>query len=73
MVLCDHKRAFPESYVRVALVPLNKATLQRLADKMAEAFSGSYDGHLHPDDLRAMLRALGLSLPNTNVQPTRKD
>jgi len=61
MVLCDHERAFPKSYVRVALVPLNKATLQRLADKMAKAFSGSYDGHLHPDDLRAMLRAIGLS------------
>lgn len=69
MVLCDRTRAFPKSYVRVALVPLNKATLQRLADKMAEAFNGSYDGHLHALDLRAMLRAIGL-MANTNAQPS---
>lgn len=58
MVLCDHKRKYA-GQVRVAVIPLTSATLKKLADKTADAFSGSYDGHLHRDDIQAMLCSLG--------------
>lgn len=44
--------------LRVAVIPLDD--MQGIMDRMAEAFSGSYDGHLHCDDLRAMLKAIGI-------------
>lgn len=45
-------------YVRVAVIPLDD--IPALRQRMASAFSGSYDGHLHPDDITAMLKALGI-------------
>ena len=41
MVLCDHKRAFPETYVRVALLPLEDSAklVKRVADRLAQKYS----------------------------------
>lgn len=44
----------------VLVVPLNPKSVEAIRHKMAEAFNGSYDGHIHKDDLTAMLRAIGV-------------
>lgn len=47
-----------KSMLRVAVVPLDD--VDRIRKKMQAAFTGSYDGHLHKNDLDAMLRAIGV-------------
>jgi hypothetical protein len=44
----------------VLVVPLTDEAINGMAHRMAEAFSGSYDGHLHITDLNAMLAAIGI-------------
>ena len=44
--------------IPVAVIPLDD--IQGIEDRMCEAFSGSYDGHLAKDDITAMLTAIGV-------------
>lgn len=53
--------------IPVLVVPLTEECISEIRHKMAEAFNGSYDGHLHKDDLTAMLRAIGIVANNRDV------
>lgn len=48
--------------LRVLVVPLTQNCVDAIRYEMSEAFNGSYDGHLHKDDLTAMLRSIGITV-----------
>lgn len=55
-------------HIPVIVVPLTDDCINAIAHRMAEAFNGSYDGHLHITDLNAMMAAIGIRRRGANVK-----
>lgn len=54
----------------VLVLPLTAESYEAMRRKIAKAFSGSYDGFLHKDDITKMLRSLGIR--PTSPKPTAR-